>query len=444
MNNSLKRIVKICRNFDINGLYHQADKLFLKYSQVLQPTQTTQTDAKTLGKIYTSLQQSTALSSAVATDIFNIINKITLQDATSFIKKYKNSDASTVTDAFISFGVTLTNSFATQPSNKINASAITNDLKQIYLLPIFNNYFNKYPQIALIIGFIVLEMVFHPVDQNGYSEAYNFMTLYAVNASDPSPDPSFTESVQYLTTNLNTAIASLSNEGLKTIIESEVQQNIVTKFLLPTDPSYKLLGEITKNIFKTGPFDKLVASTVNDDTTNSSTSQNNPKQAACNQALSQLGDIDPGIMGALMNVCDYVFNGFSDYPSFHSDLLNCGFIGSKIHASKINIYKYSQQCDPCDPTGDCYDENLCNSSGSSGSTGSTGSSTNIKPNCSQASQELSTLYNSIPSGYQYVLYDESQDVSMLGINTSDALTTLLTQNDENQSDDSGSDDETNY
>ena len=380
MKSLTKKIIKVCKKLDFYGQYSLVDNIFLKYAQVA---------SKDLSTYYSDLQNASASAKTIVADMFNILNKIRPEDITVFLNKFSKEDLTALVGDFINDLVILTNSYASDPSNKLVASAITTEQRNLYILPIFNQYFKSYPKAAFVIGYVVTEMLYHPVDLSAFTQATNFLDLYGDNATSQDPDDDFTNAVNYLGANGQLAIASLANEALKPLVSNAAESSIVTSFISTSEPDYKVMIDNLKVLFKSAPFSNLLASADDANTTaapvdSSSGAAATPQQQACEQKLASLDNIDEGTLADLVNICDYITNGYADYPSFNQDLTTCGFYGGS-----------------GDPT---------------------------KPPCTKAAQELLTLYNSIPDDYQNVMYDSEQATSTLGLTTSDTLTKLLEGN----------------
>ena len=134
MKSLTKKIIKVCKKLDFYGQYSLVDNIFLKYAQVA---------SKDLSTYYSDLQNASASAKTIVADMFNILNKIRPEDITVFLNKFSKEDLTALVGDFINDLVILTNSYASDPSNKLVASAITTEQRNLYILPIFNQYFKS-------------------------------------------------------------------------------------------------------------------------------------------------------------------------------------------------------------------------------------------------------------------------------------------------------------
>jgi len=390
-----KKIILICRELDKDGLYRQSDKIFNKFAQNIGSVATPTQDTSALSSAYSQLKTAPSVASKTAQDIFSTLSQIRPEKITQFLTESKKSnDLKSIVDLFVLY-CQQWSSQASYAGNKIIASSINSQQKSLYIFPIFNNYFQKYPKLAVVLGYIVLSLLMHPVVIESYRQGLIFTELFGQNMGVmDKPSGQFLNSSNYVVQNTSACLNSMVNELLKNIVESYTEKTITVLFITSEDPDYRALNDISRLFFKSAPYLNLVmdsedvANIQADDTQANATVENQ----ACANSLQSLGSIDTDIYNMLMQICDVIKNGDPDnYPKFNQDLIDCG---------------YAQGT----PTAGI---------------GSQGSMSDI---CPKALQWLADLYNSVPTGspeYRKAIYDESAQVSMMGIITSNDLTQFL-------------------
>ena len=393
---NIKKIIRICMELDKDGLYSQADRVFNKFSQNINSVATPTQDTASISAAYTKLQSAGQQAPKIAQDIFSTLAQLRPEKINQFIVAAgDDKDIKSIVDTFTLYCQQWSSQSA-YPVNKIIASSINSQLKSRYIEPIFNNYYKKYPKIAILLGYIVLSLLMHPVDADAYQQSTIFLELFDQNIANMNkPSQQFVDASTYAVNNTTACITALENEAMKKLIESYTEGNIVTQFLTSQDSYYKVLNDIVRLFFKSAPFLSLVMDSediANIQTDNTQSDASAPQNQACSNALQSVGSIDASIYDMLMQICNVIKTGDpNNYPKFNQDLIDCG---------------YAQGT----PTAGI---------------GSQGSTNTI---CPKALQWLADLYNSVPDDsptYKQAIYDPNAASSVMGIITSDALTQFL-------------------